>query len=146
MACGMSTKESIVLGVVMNTKGLVELIVLTSVRERKEPLKIGGSVRSHRLHGPRDGPAKRRSPGSSLWKFNGAVVKICMNKTHSSLTWKAHTYLWRSKYMMIITLVCMVDGATVQLQRQPRLESGFSSATSLSWELNSVQQQESDRN
>ncbi|TVU18258.1 hypothetical protein EJB05_34347 [Eragrostis curvula] len=35
MACGMSARESIVLGVVMNTKGLVELIVLNIGRERK---------------------------------------------------------------------------------------------------------------
>jgi Kef-type K+ transport system membrane component KefB len=35
MACGMSARESVVLGVVMNTKGLVELIVLNIGRERK---------------------------------------------------------------------------------------------------------------
>jgi Kef-type K+ transport system membrane component KefB len=35
MACGMSAREAVVLGVVMNTKGLVELIVLNIGRERK---------------------------------------------------------------------------------------------------------------
>ncbi|KAF8667163.1 hypothetical protein HU200_053352 [Digitaria exilis] len=35
MACGMEVREAIVLGVVMNTKGLVELIVLNIGRERK---------------------------------------------------------------------------------------------------------------
>ncbi|KAM3399835.1 hypothetical protein ACQJBY_004974 [Aegilops geniculata] len=35
MACGMGAKEAIVLGVLMNTKGLVELIVLNIGRERK---------------------------------------------------------------------------------------------------------------
>ncbi|XP_062230537.1 cation/H(+) antiporter 20-like [Phragmites australis] len=35
MACGMSAREALVLGVVMNTKGLVELIVLNIGRERK---------------------------------------------------------------------------------------------------------------
>ncbi|CAN6336106.1 unnamed protein product [Urochloa humidicola] len=35
LACGMETREAIVLGVVMNTKGLVELIVLNIGRERK---------------------------------------------------------------------------------------------------------------
>ncbi|KAG8084573.1 hypothetical protein GUJ93_ZPchr0010g10609 [Zizania palustris] len=35
IACGMSAREAIVLGVVMNTKGLVELIVLNIGRERK---------------------------------------------------------------------------------------------------------------
>lgn len=35
MACGMAAKEAVVLGVLMNTKGLVELIVLNIGRERK---------------------------------------------------------------------------------------------------------------
>ncbi|KAL6624807.1 hypothetical protein ACP70R_032128 [Stipagrostis hirtigluma subsp. patula] len=35
LACGMSAREALVLGVVMNTKGLVELIVLNIGRERK---------------------------------------------------------------------------------------------------------------
>ncbi|CAL4903236.1 unnamed protein product [Urochloa decumbens] len=35
LACGMEAREAIVLGVVMNTKGLVELIVLNIGRERK---------------------------------------------------------------------------------------------------------------
>uniref|UniRef100_A0ACD5W7S7 Uncharacterized protein n=1 Tax=Avena sativa TaxID=4498 RepID=A0ACD5W7S7_AVESA len=35
MACGMGAKEAVVLGVLMNTKGLVELIVLNIGRERK---------------------------------------------------------------------------------------------------------------
>ncbi|CAD6273232.1 unnamed protein product [Miscanthus lutarioriparius] len=35
MACGMGAREALVLGVVMNTKGLVELIVLNIGRERK---------------------------------------------------------------------------------------------------------------
>uniref|UniRef100_A0A0E0KXQ1 Uncharacterized protein n=1 Tax=Oryza punctata TaxID=4537 RepID=A0A0E0KXQ1_ORYPU len=35
MACGMSAREALVLGVIMNTKGLVELIVLNIGRERK---------------------------------------------------------------------------------------------------------------
>ncbi|CAN6331163.1 unnamed protein product [Urochloa humidicola] len=35
MACGMEAREALVLGIVMNTKGLVELIVLNIGRERK---------------------------------------------------------------------------------------------------------------
>jgi Kef-type K+ transport system membrane component KefB len=40
MACGMRAKEALVLGVVMNTKGLVELIVLNIGRERKVHLLL----------------------------------------------------------------------------------------------------------
>uniref|UniRef100_A0A0D3G2H8 Uncharacterized protein n=1 Tax=Oryza barthii TaxID=65489 RepID=A0A0D3G2H8_9ORYZ len=53
MACGMSAREALVLGVVMNTKGLVELIVLNIGRERK-PARNAGRRRLHhrKLHGP----------------------------------------------------------------------------------------------
>ena len=49
MACGMGAKEAIVLGVLMNTKGLVELIVLNIGRERKVrlPTYCVRPVRTH---------------------------------------------------------------------------------------------------
>uniref|UniRef100_A0A452XNM5 Cation/H+ exchanger transmembrane domain-containing protein n=1 Tax=Aegilops tauschii subsp. strangulata TaxID=200361 RepID=A0A452XNM5_AEGTS len=50
MACGMGAKEAIVLGVLMNTKGLVELIVLNIGRERKVRAQRG-DVRDPGAHG-----------------------------------------------------------------------------------------------
>jgi len=50
MACGMSAREAVVLGVVMNTKGLVELIVLNIGRERKVRGKLRPCSTSGRGH------------------------------------------------------------------------------------------------
>ncbi|GJM94370.1 hypothetical protein PR202_ga11010 [Eleusine coracana subsp. coracana] len=110
LACGMSAREAVVLGVVMNTKGLVELIVLNIGRERKvlneevfailvlmalvttfittptvmaiyKPARTGGRRLHHRkLHGP----SAPSSPSSAAATANVKELRVlaCIHGGH----------------------------------------------------------------
>ncbi|GJN36285.1 hypothetical protein PR202_gb25132 [Eleusine coracana subsp. coracana] len=109
LACGMSATESVVLGVVMNTKGLVELIVLNIGRERKvlneevfailvlmalvttfittptvmaiyKPARTGGRLHHRKLHGS----SAPSSPSSAAGAANVKELRVlaCIHGGH----------------------------------------------------------------